>query len=332
MTGRGIDQVLPHPSEPTLYETAVTSARDYVDLAEARNGRIPRRAPFEYIWGDALAELDERSPTVRVVNLETSATTSPDALPKGINYRMHPLNVRCLTEVGIDCCVLSNNHVMDWGKAGLLETLSVLHNAGIATAGAGRNDTEAAEPAALPLPYGGRMLVFGVASTTSGLPWSWRARSDSPGVSIVEPLSAGTAEILADSILAQRRAHDLVIVSIHWGGNWDYTIGADQQEFAHQLVDRGAADIVHGHSSHHANAIEVYKGRLILYGCGDFINDYEGIAGYETYRPDLGPGLLRDSGSEQWRTRGARPRCLPQAEVPARASCTCGRGVARILA
>ena len=57
---------------------------------------------------------------------------------------------------------------------------------------------------------------------------------------------------------------------------------------AHRLVEETGLDILHGHSSHHVKAIEVYKERLILYGCGDFFNDYEGIGGYEDYRGDLG--------------------------------------------
>ena len=56
--------------------------------------------------------------------------------------------------------------------------------------------------------------------------------------------------------------------------------------FAHRLID-GGVDMVHGHSSHHPRPIEVYRNRLILYGCGDFINDYEGIRGHEEYRSDL---------------------------------------------
>ena len=60
----------------------------------------------------------------------------------------------------------------------------------------------------------------------------------------------------------------------------------EQIRFAHDLVD-GGVDIVHGHSSHHARPIEVYRGRLILYGCGDFVDDYEGIGGHEKYRDDL---------------------------------------------
>jgi poly-gamma-glutamate synthesis protein (capsule biosynthesis protein) len=78
-----------------------------------------------------------------------------------------------------------------------------------------------------------------------------------------------------------------VIFSIHWGGNWGYEIPPAQREFAHRLIDAGGADIIHGHSSHHPKAVEVYSNRLILYGCGDFLNDYEGISGYEEYRSNL---------------------------------------------
>jgi poly-gamma-glutamate synthesis protein (capsule biosynthesis protein) len=77
------------------------------------------------------------------------------------------------------------------------------------------------------------------------------------------------------------------VISIHWGGNWGYSIPRQQREFAHRLIDAGAADVVHGHSSHHPRAVEVHEGRPILYGCGDFINDYEGISGHEEFRSDL---------------------------------------------
>ena len=71
------------------------------------------------------------------------------------------------------------------------------------------------------------------------------------------------------------------------GKNWGYEIPAGQREFAHELIDSGAAHIVHGHSSHHPKGIEIYRDRLILYGCGGFLNDYEGITGYEQFRSAL---------------------------------------------
>jgi poly-gamma-glutamate capsule biosynthesis protein CapA/YwtB (metallophosphatase superfamily) len=79
----------------------------------------------------------------------------------------------------------------------------------------------------------------------------------------------------------------VVLVSIHWGSNWGYEVADAEQRFAHALIDDADVSIVHGHSSHHPKGVEVYRDRLILYGCGDFLNDYEGIRGYEDYRCDL---------------------------------------------
>ena len=134
MTGRGIDQILPHPSDRAIHEPWMKSAVDYVALAEQANGPIARPVAFSYIWGDALAELARVAPQARIINLETAVTTSDDWLDKGINYRMNPQNLGCLSVAGIDCCALANNHVLDWGQAGLIETLTSLHAGGIKTA------------------------------------------------------------------------------------------------------------------------------------------------------------------------------------------------------
>jgi len=294
MTGRGIDQLLPQPSRPNLYEGYITDARDYVHLAEAASAPIARPVSLDYIWGEALAEIDRRAPRRRVVNLETAVTTGEDAWPgKGINYRMHPANVGCLTAARIDACVLANNHVLDWGRDGLAETLRVLHAAGIRTAGAGADEEEAAAPAILDVPGGGRVLLFAAAAESSGVPRDWRAGSGRSGVCLLDGVDARAAGPLAARIAAQRRPGDTVIVSLHWGGNWGYAIGRDERAFAHALVEAGA-DLVHGHSSHHARGFEVHRGRLVLYGCGDFVNDYEGIGGHEAYRGDLAVAYFVD--------------------------------------
>jgi len=62
-------------------------------------------------------------------------TTSENFSPKGINYRKNPPNIGCLVAAGVDCCVLANNHVLDWGEAGILETFDTLERAGIGCAG-----------------------------------------------------------------------------------------------------------------------------------------------------------------------------------------------------
>lgn len=287
MTGRGIDQILPQPSDPALYEHHVKSALDYVALAEKANGSIPRSVAPDYIWGDALAVLDRVRPDVRIVNLETSVTTSDDWQPKGINYRMNVANVSCLNAAGIDCCVLANNHVLDWGHSGLGDTLDTLRAAGIQTAGAGRDGAEAARPAAIDVAGNGRVLVYAFGATDSGIPRRWAASGREPGVNLLPDLSRRRAARLAQEIAQARRTRDIVVVSIHWGGNWGYGVPAAHRAFAHRLIDEGGADIIHGHSSHHPKGIEVYKSKPILYGCGDFLNDYEGIGGYEEYRDDL---------------------------------------------
>ncbi|MBV8899393.1 MAG: CapA family protein [Verrucomicrobia bacterium] len=287
MTGRGIDQALSHPGEPVLYEPYVHDAREYVRLAERANGPIPRPVDDAYVWGDALRELDQAATGARVINLETSITSSENHWSgKTIQYRMHPLNIGCLTTARIDCCCLANNHVLDWGYDGLEETLQVLDRAGLAHAGAGRNAAEAALPAVLDRSPEGRVLVFSFGSTTSGIPPVWGATRDRPGVNLLQNLSAATASGIASRIRDFRRPGDVTIASIHWGENWGYDIADEQHRFAHLLIE-GSVDVVHGHSSHHVKTVEVYRDRLVLYGCGDFVNDYEGIGGYEGYRSDL---------------------------------------------
>lgn len=287
MTGRGIDQILPHPGDPRLYEPYVESAAEYVALAEAANGPIRKPVDFAYVWGDALAELAHRRPPLRLVNLETAVTASTDPTPKGINYKMNPANIPVLTAAGLDVCVLANNHVLDWGTAGLLDTLDSLRGAGIHAVGAGRNREEAAAPAIVPIPGGGRLLVFAFGSVTSGIPRGWAAGLDRPGVNLLRDLSARTLDSIAAQLRATKQAGDIVVASIHWGDNWGYDIPVEQTDFAHGLVTEAGVDLVHGHSSHHVKAIEVYRDRPILYGCGDFLDDYEGIAGEEAYRDDL---------------------------------------------
>lgn len=288
MLGRGIDQILPHPSDPVLHETYVRDARDYLELARRRGAEIPVPASFAYVWGDALEALAAHKPQLRIVNLETSITRSDEAWVKGIHYRMHPRNAPCLVAAGVDCCVLANNHVLDWGREGLLETLRTLHRLRIATAGAGADHAAARAPAVLSSGGGARVLVFGAATDDSGVPETWSAEAGRPGVWRLPDLSDRTVSSITAEIARHRNADDRVVFSLHWGGNWGYELEPGQRAFAHALIDDAGVDLVHGHSSHHPRALEVHHGHLILYGCGDFLNDYEGITGYESYRGELG--------------------------------------------
>jgi poly-gamma-glutamate synthesis protein (capsule biosynthesis protein) len=288
MLGRGIDQILPHSVDPTLHESYVKNAKRYVELAEQESGPIDAPVDFSYVWGDALDELKRINPDVRIINLETAITTSEEFWPdKGIHYRMHPKNVSTLTAARIDCCVVANNHALDWGYAGLTETLNTLRQANTASAGAGEDLQESSSPAVLTTSNGSRVLVYAFGSPTSGVYEEWAATKNQPGLNYLPSLAVESFEPIVKTIKRHARARDIVIASIHWGGNWGYRIPRDQIEFAHRLIGEAGVDIVHGHSSHHVKGLEVYQDRLILYGCGDFLNDYEGIGGHERYRSDL---------------------------------------------
>jgi len=288
MTGRGIDQVLPHPGDARLYEPYIRDARGYVQLAERANGAIARPVDFGYIWGDALAVLAQAMPDARIINLETAVTRSDEYWPgKGINYRMNPDNIACLSAAQIDCCVLANNHVLDWGYSGFADTLRTLQAAGLSTAGAGRNRQQAEAPAIIEVAGKGRVMVFAFGATSSGIPRAWAATRTRPGINLLPDFSPATVRHIADQVAAVKRPGDIAVASIHWGGNWGYTIPDQHRSFAHRLIDTAGIDVIHGHSSHHPRGIEVYRDKLIIYGCGDFLNDYEGIHGYEEFRGDL---------------------------------------------
>lgn len=285
MTGRGIDQVLPHPGDPQLREDYLRSAGDYVRLAEAASGPIARPTDFGEIWGVARDLWRRMAPDLRIMNLETAVTMSQAFAPKGINYRMNPANAPCLRAAAPDMLTLANNHVLDFGIEGLNDTLRALWSVGIRSAGAGRDLAAARTPAVL-AGKSGRLLVYAMAAGDSGVPANWSAAKDKPGVAYTS-LSEAAAHAVCEQIEAEREPGDLAVVSIHWGSNWGYAVPPAHRRFGHALIDSGQVALVHGHSSHHPRPIEVYRNRLILYGCGDFLNDYEGIRGYEAFRSDL---------------------------------------------
>lgn len=287
MLGRGVDRILPHPGDPALQEAYMRDARAYVELAEHANGMIPRPADFSWPWGEALTVLAEAAPDARVVNLETSVTQHDEFAPgKAVHHRMSPANLPCLAAARPDVCALANNHVLDFGRRGLEETLDALASAGLPGAGAGRDATAARRPAITPVRDGVRMLVVSVGMASSGIPSSWAATDERPGVDFLARPSTAAAAVVVERVRQVKRPGDIAVVSIHWGPNWGYQVSRDEVRFAHALID-GGVDIVHGHSSHHPRPVEVYRGKLVLYGCGDFIDDYEGITGYEQYRDDL---------------------------------------------
>lgn len=288
MLARGIDQILGAPCDPVLHESYVTDAREYIALAEERSGAIPRGAPPAYPWGEAVAILDSAHPDARIVNLETSITRSDDYdHGKGIHYRVSPENAASLAAARIDVCTLGNNHVLDWGELGLHDTLATLDRLHIGWCGAGRDPAEAMRPAVIELGERGRIIVFSIGCPDAGVPPHWAATPERPGVNVLAALDDHAVRRLGRAIEPWRRSRSVIIVSIHWGGNWGFEVPLHHRRFAHRMIDEAGAHVVHGHSSHHVKGIEVHHGQPILYGCGDLITDYEGIRSHEAYRGDL---------------------------------------------
>ena len=287
MLGRGVDQLMPRSADPRLHERFVDDARRYVELAETAHGPLPEEVDHSYVWGDALEELDHRGTDVRIANLETAVTARGEPWPgKSIHYRMHPDNVATLATAELDACVVANNHALDWGREGFLDTLRALEDADIAPVGGGRDTPAALGPAVLVA--GARAVrVFAFGCPSGGVPRRWAVGDGRPGICVL-PTTEGPGR---ERAIARVRHHvetgDVTVVSLHWGGNWGHEVPAVQRSFARRLIDEAGVDAVHGHSSHHPKAVELHRGRPILYGCGDLLNDYEGISGHEDFHPEL---------------------------------------------
>jgi poly-gamma-glutamate synthesis protein (capsule biosynthesis protein) len=129
--------------------------------------------------------------------------------------------------------------------------------------------------------------VYSYGSPGSGIPQTWAAKNDKSGVNFLPAFSEEQVQKLTRHISEFRKEGDIIIFSVHWGPNWGYDVPEAHRRFAHALLDKAGVDVIFGHSSHHPMGMEIYKNKLIIYGAGDFINDYEGISGHEKYRGEL---------------------------------------------
>ena len=218
---------------------------------------------YVYPWGDLLDVL--RSTDLNVANLETTLTTSGEAMAKVFTFKAAPDRVQALREARIDVCNLANNHSLDFGGAGLMETIEVLDSVGIERVGAGGTPEEAAAPAVVER----RGVSVGILGYTDNEP-GWAAEDGRPGTNVisVDDLARARADIEA-----LRGRVDVLIVTIHWGPNMRLRPPPEFRRFAQAAIDAGA-DVFHGHSAHVFQGIEARRRGLILYDTGDFVDDY----------------------------------------------------------
>lgn len=220
-------------------------------------------AGYAYPWGDVLDLLKHTD--MNIINLETTLTNSTKAVPKVFHFKADPDRIQTLREARIDVCNLANNHILDYSAEGLIETVSVLDAAGIEHVGAGLNAAHAARPVIIMR----RNLRIGVIGCTDNEP-AWAAGEDKPGVHYVR-VDETTA--IEKQVAELNQQVDILILTIHWGPNLRDRPPREFRELAHRVVDAGV-DILHGHSAHIFQGIEVYHRGLILYDTGDFVDDY----------------------------------------------------------
>lgn len=201
---------------------------------------------------------------------------------KDVTFRGDPRGVEGLALAGFDFLSLANNHVLDYGPDALADTTALLDARGIGHAGAGMDRAAAWRPATLE--RNGARVAF--LSFSHILPAGFIATDVKPGLA----RGRGDMDAVCDAIRAAKREADYVIVSFHWGVEYQDDCNAEQVRDARAAVDAGA-DMVLSHHPHVIQAVERYNGRLIAYSLGDFVFDHYSRKTGEAFvlQAELGP-------------------------------------------
>lgn len=189
------------------------------------------------------------------------------------SFRSDPRAIEGLLFAGFDAVSLANNHIWDWGHEALSDTIRLLKEKNIGTAGAGRNEGEANNPAIIilgdkdkELPARNESSKIGLLAYSNLYPEKLEARGENPGISHFNPGA------IKEAIRRLRREVDIVIVSLHWGEEYKPVSNADQKQLARAFIDSGA-DLIVGHHPHVSQEVEKYKNGWIVYSLGNFVFD-----------------------------------------------------------
>ncbi len=207
-----------------------------------------------------------------ILNQEFPFGTTGEAMEeKEYTFRVPPDLVSVPVDLGVDLVTLANNHILDFGRGPLTETLKALEGAGIAHVGAGE-DLDAAK-ALKTFEIQGKTLGFLGASRV--IPeGSWNASRYNSGV-----FTTYDATQLVEEIRKAKESCDFVVVLVHWGIERNTFPEDYQKTLACQYIDAGA-DVVIGSHPHVLQGIEYYQGKPIFYSLGNFIfsnGPYESI-------------------------------------------------------
>jgi poly-gamma-glutamate synthesis protein (capsule biosynthesis protein) len=237
-----------------------------------------RRRAADAVWGNLAERL--RSLDGLFVNLECCLSTRGRRWThthRPFHFRADPdWAVPALEAAGVEWASLANNHLLDYGETALLDTVDHLDAAGIARSGAGETVAAAREPSAVEVApsESESPLRLTFVSLTDNTP-EFAAAEDDPGTAYVDLSERAAARETTAELLARARRTDpdLLVVSLHWGPNMVEEPPDGFRAFGRWLAERGV-DLVHGHSAHVFQGIEVRDGTPILYDCGDFVDDY----------------------------------------------------------
>ncbi|MBN1947777.1 MAG: CapA family protein [Bradymonadales bacterium] len=210
-----------------------------------------------------------------------------------------------LADAGIDAVSVANNHIGDLGEEGIRTTLVALERAQVAAAGASLPEPGVSGHSAEMDPFAPAVVERSGVRTAILAATVWRNRGNPPpGPS--NPVALVTLEHLAEELRGRIRElraggeFDLVLVSLHWGGELSPVIARSQQAVARLLIDSGA-HLVWGHHPHVLQPVEVYRGGLILYSTGNLVSDM--VQREASVSALVGVELQRD-GEGGWQVTG----------------------------
>jgi poly-gamma-glutamate synthesis protein (capsule biosynthesis protein) len=213
-----------------------------------------------------------------MVNLETAITERGTKVMKSFNFRAPASALTTLANAGVDVVTMANNHGADYGTVGLRDTFAAKESSPIPVVGIGADADEAFRPATLQA-KGLRIAVFGGDQVFEQTLAQFSARADSPGVASSAPVTR-----LAREVRRAAKSHDLVVVYLHWGMDYQKCPEAAQTSTARALEEAGADIVVGGHS-HRINAAGWLGRSYVAYGLGNFV-------WWRSHEPDSQSGVL----------------------------------------
>ena len=200
-----------------------------------------------------------------VVNLETAVTDTAAPAAKRFVFRTPPSAFRALRGGGVDVASMANNHGMDYGEAGLRDSLAAARKYRFPVIGIGLDDDQAYRPYRRTI-NGQRIAVIGATQVLDDeLISAWTAGPGKPGLA-----SAKDVPRLLRAVRQARATADTVVVFLHWGIELQQCPSPDQRTLARQLVAAGADVVVGGHAHRLEGAGRMGKA-LVDYGLGNFV-------------------------------------------------------------